>query len=176
MTQLGVNPNNPIINIGMKEELINCYMKIFDIVDEEAPSYQLIASGLLIKLIGSLIAIQKEEELEVDKIAESINKIRFLIRENVDNEINMQNIASKFNMGYSYFRKMFKKYTGVSPKQYHIQLKLVRAKELLLNTNKSVKEVCFDLGFQSTSYFSRIFKQKMGITPNLVKEMQDENI
>lgn len=173
MNQLGVNPKKPIINIGMKEHLITCYLKIFDNVKDEAPGYQLISSGLLVKMIGSLIAIQKQEELKVDKVAESINKIRFLIRDNVEGDINMQEVASRFNMGYSYFRKMFKKHTGVSPRQYHIQLKVVRAKELLLNTNMSVKEVCYDLGFQSTSYFSRIFKQKIGVAPIRMKEMQN---
>jgi len=170
MSQIGVSSKKPIINSGVKESFIDCYLKIFDLIENEQPSYQLISSGHLIKLIGLLIASQKEEGLQGDKIAETIEKIRFLIREQVETDIVMQDIAADFNMGYSYFRKMFKKYTGVSPKQYHLQLKIVRAKGLLLNTDMSVKEVCYTLGFQSTSYFSRIFKQKMGITPVSIKE------
>ena len=170
MSQLGVSYKKPVINIGIKEYFIDCYIKIFDLIKNESPSYQLISSGLLIKLLGLIIASQKEEELNVDKIADTIEQIRFIIRDKVETDIVMQDIAADFNMGYSYFRKMFKKYTGISPKQYHLQLKVIRAKELLINSDKSVKEICYDLGFQSTSYFSRIFKQKMGVTPVRVKE------
>jgi len=176
MKQLGVTPKQPIINIGISEVLMDCYLKIFDIVENESPGYQLVASGLLIKLIALLISSQKEDELNNDGVADSINKIKFLLRDKVETDINLQEVASEFNMGYSYFRKMFKKHTGISPKQYHLQLKIIRAKELLLNTDKCVKDVCFSLGFQSTSYFSRIFKQKMGVSPVSIKEMQNPKI
>ncbi len=171
MSILGVSHSKPIINSGRKEQFIECYTKIFDLIESESPSFQLVSSGELIRLFGLIVANQKEDELKGDKIADTIDKVKFIIRDKVETDIVMQDIASDFNMGYSYFRKMFKKHTGVSPKQYHLQLKVIRAKELLLNTNKSVKEVCFDLGFQSTSYFSRIFKQKMGVTPVHVKDM-----
>ena len=174
MSLLGANHSKPIINSGLKEQLIDCYTRIFDLIENEKPSYQLVSSGVLIRLFGLIVANQKEDELKCDKIADTIDKVKFIIRDKVETGIVMQDIASDFNMGYSYFRKMFKKHTGVSPKQYHLQLKVIRAKELLLNTNKSVKEVCFDLGFQSTSYFSRIFKQKMGVTPVHVKDMGND--
>ncbi|MEN8137528.1 MAG: AraC family transcriptional regulator [Bacteroidota bacterium] len=173
MSQIGISRKNPIVNSGIKEQFIDCYMKIFDLVESESPGFQLISSGLLIKLMGLIVANKKEEELEGESISEIIDKIRFIIRDNVESEIVMQEVAANFNIGYSYFRKMFKKYTGVSPKQYHLQLKIMRAKELLISTDKSVKEVCFDLGFQSTSYFSRIFKQKMGVSPIQIKEKME---
>lgn len=172
MKQLYSTFKNPVINVGINTSFIDCYSKIFDLVEDESPSHQLVASGILIKLIALLIASQKKEELHKDEAAEYIDKIRFILRNNVENNICLQDIASELNTGYSYFRKMFKKHTGISPKQYHLQLKIVRAKELLLNTNKSVKDVCFTLGFHSTSYFSRVFKQKIGVSPRAIKNIK----
>ena len=165
MSLLGVNNYKPIINSGRRECFIDCYDKIFNLIENEGPSYQLVSSGELIRLFGLIVASQKEEELSGDQISNTIDQVRFIIRNKVDTDIVMQDIASDFNMGYSYFRKMFKKHTGVSPKQYHLQLKVIRAKELLINSDKSIKEICYNLGFQSTSYFSRIFKQKTGVAP-----------
>jgi transcriptional regulator GlxA family with amidase domain len=65
---------------------------------------------------------------------------------------------------------MFKKYTGISPGQYHLQLRLIRAKELLISTDQSIKEISYDLGFQSIYYFSRIFKNKLGVSPSEIRK------
>jgi AraC-like DNA-binding protein len=61
---------------------------------------------------------------------------------------------------------MFKKYTGVPPVQYHMDLKVLRAKEMLLYSEKSIKEISYELGFQSIYYFSRVFKNKLGFSPS----------
>jgi len=89
-----------------------------------------------------------------------------LMRQNTEQELDLEELAQQYNVGYSYFRKMFKKYTGVSPGQYHLQLRIIRAKELLVSTDKSIKEISLDLGFQTIHYFSLIFKKKVGVNPS----------
>jgi AraC-like DNA-binding protein len=88
----------------------------------------------------------------------------------VESDISFQTFAEENNIGYSYFRKMFKKYTGVPPVQYHLDLKILRAKEMLLYDDKSIKEISYDLGFQSIYYFSRIFKNKQGVSPSEMRK------
>ena len=46
----------------------------------------------------------------------------------------------------------------------------VRAKEMLLYTDKSIKEISYDMGFQSIYYFSRIFKNKLGVSPSEIRK------
>ena len=64
---------------------------------------------------------------------------------------------------------MFKNYTGVSPLQYQLDLKVLRAKEMLLQTDRTVKEISYALGFQSIYYFSRVFKSKLGVAPTEIR-------
>ena len=173
--QLSLTKKNSVIKTGIKEQLINCFSSIFELAKNEQTNYQLIASGNLLRFLGMLDASIKEDDLSHDRVSNIISKIRYTIRENIEADLNMQELASEYNLSYSYFRKMFKKYTGISPKQYHLQLKIYRAKELLLTTDKSVKEICYDLGFQSTSYFSRIFKQKLGVAPTNLKIDKQKN-
>jgi AraC-like DNA-binding protein len=59
-----------------------------------------------------------------------------------------------------------KNFTGISPRQYFLQLKVMRARELLITTDQSIKEISYQLGFDSIYYFSRFFKQKTGMSPS----------
>ena len=155
----------PVINLGIREELLDTYLKIFDLVEKEPPGFQQIASGLVIKLLGYIFSFQKQKGFSGKPIARVIEEIRFYMRQNVEKEINLEELAKTYHVGYSYFRKMFKEYTGISPGQYHLQLRLIRAKELLISTNESIKEISYSLGFQSIFYFSNLFKKKEGMSP-----------
>lgn len=155
-----------IIQCGIREVLIDSYYKIFDLVQKEEPGFQQIASGLVIKLIGIVVALTKQRNFSGKQIEKIIQEARFNIRTNINREIDLKSLAAQNNIGYSYFRKMFKQYTGISPHQYHIDLKIIRAREMILSTDKSIKEISFELGFQSVPYFSRMFKKKTGISPS----------
>ncbi len=156
----------PVFNPGIKEEFLDSFLKIFDLVEKEHPGYQQIASGMVIKILGYIISFQKQKDFSGKAIAKIIEAIRFEMRQNTSEEIDLKALAVKYNVSYSFFRKMFKKYTGVSPGQYHLQLRITRAKELLVSTDKSIKEISYELGFQSIFYFSNIFKKKEGVTPS----------
>ncbi|NJM15428.1 MAG: AraC family transcriptional regulator [Bacteroidales bacterium] len=155
-----------ILHCGIWEELIDTYYKIFVLVIDEPPGYQEIASGLVLKLLGHIVAFQKQKGFLGKPIEKVIQKARLLIREKLSAEIDVNQLAAEFNLGYSYFRKMFKKYTGVSPHQYHLDLRMLQAKELISMSDKTIKEISYQLGFSSTHYFSRLFKNKLGVSPN----------
>lgn len=159
------SPKQPVIHVGIKEELIDTYLKIFDLVEKEQPGFQQIASGMIVKLLGYIVSFEKQKGFSGKRIAKVIEEVRFMMRQNIETEIDLQNLAREHHVGYSYFRKMFKKFTGVSPGQYHLQLRIMRAKELLITTDKSVKEISYELGFQSIYYFSNMFKKKEHLTP-----------
>ena len=83
-------------------------------------------------------------------------------------DITISDVASQTGVGERYLRKLFSQYLNLSPLDYLNQIRINKAIELLRNTEMSVKEVCFACGFQSPQYFSRIFKQQMGISPREV--------
>ncbi len=88
------------------------------------------------------------------------------MRENLDQPINCEELAQKYQLGYSNFRRMFKKYTGVPPAQYHLQQRLQKARDLMRGTDMSIKEIAFSLGFESQFHFSKIFRSKSGVPPS----------
>ncbi|GAB2673309.1 helix-turn-helix domain-containing protein [Flavihumibacter cheonanensis] len=85
--------------------------------------------------------------------------------------VEVKYFAEKMNLSSKYLSDILKRYTGKSV-QEHINLHLIeKAKTELLTTNKSVAEIAFDLGFEYPQYFSRLFKQKEGLTPTEFRSM-----
>jgi AraC family transcriptional activator of pobA len=73
--------------------------------------------------------------------------------------------AAELNLSANYFGDLIKKETGKSAHEF-IQLKLIDvAKERMFDTNKSVSEIAYGLGFKYPQHFSRVFKQYVGVTP-----------
>jgi AraC family transcriptional activator of pobA len=74
--------------------------------------------------------------------------------------------ADQLHLSANYFGDLIKKETGKSAQEY-IQTKVIDiAKEQLFDHNKSVSEIAYDLGFKYPQHFTRLFKQKVGISPN----------
>lgn len=99
-----------------------------------------------------------------------VNKARLRIREALESSLTIQQIAKELGVSYSNFRKLFKEYTGLSPATYQQGLKLQRAKELLSTTDMSIKEIAYQLNFDSPDYFSAKFKIKTGRKPSEMRK------
>jgi AraC-like DNA-binding protein len=80
--------------------------------------------------------------------------------------LDMQLLAGELGVSYSSFRHTFTAHTGLSPHQYLLEFRLVRARSLLAESELSVKEIATQTGFEDEFYFSRLFRQKLNFTPS----------
>ncbi len=97
---------------------------------------------------------------------EVIERALRLMHEQSHESLYIREIAKEFGLSPQHFRKLFKNYLGVSPKQYLIALKIQRSKCLLLHREHSVTEVAMRLGFSSTQQFSKVFRKITGFSPS----------
>lgn len=155
----------PILKIGHNEQIIDLFQQALDISKHEMTGFQQLLSGITMHLLGLIHYIVKNDSFKDKEIIHKINKARMLMRESPTGEKHLESIAHSLNMSYSWFRKLFKQYTGISPAQYQLNIKIEKAKNMLLGTNMSIKEIAFTLEFESTNYFSIFFKNKTGETP-----------
>ena len=82
----------------------------------------------------------------------------------------IEQIADKISVSQRYLSDTLKKETGKTTTE-HLHLHLIdEAKNMLLQPNKSISEVAYDLGFEYPPYFSRLFKKKEGISPTEYRE------
>ena len=94
------------------------------------------------------------------------NQIILKIKEEVDldpcREYDFHEIASTYGLGISTFRKLWNEYIGMPPQRYAIEQRMKIARQLLLETSKTVGEISWELGYEDVLYFSRLFKKYTG--------------
>ena len=79
-------------------------------------------------------------------------------------ELSIEEIAKACNVSACYFRRLFKEYSGKSPLEYRMELRLNMAMKMLESGESTLEYIAEALGFESTSYFCRVFKKKFGFT------------
>ena len=85
--------------------------------------------------------------------------------ENKSLRLNLQELADLVHLTPTYLSRLLKEEFGIPFSQFYRQLKITWAKQLLLETDKTIAQISEDLGFVEDSYFVRIFKQETGETP-----------
>jgi len=85
-------------------------------------------------------------------------------------DISLDELSGMYDISPFYFSKVFKTQTGITFTDYITGVRVNKARELLEGTNKSMKEICSEVGYSDPNYFSRIFKKNTGVTPTEYKE------
>lgn len=161
-----LSPQKPIYHIGYSNVVVSLYDMARDAAFREAAYTQQLLCGIVNHLVGLMYSLERNIELDKgDGRADIISQAQKRIRESLESELSIQQLAELSNMSYSSFRKLFKEFTGLSPMAYQQDLRLQRAKELLSTTNLSIKEIAYRLQFESPDYFSAKFRAKTGLRP-----------
>lgn len=161
-----ITPDNPCLYIGFNDNIFNLFLNIIEITKSENAGYQQLISGAALHLLGTVHSILKHDAMACEGKELIVEEARLLFRANINSDYSAEMAASDLQVGYSWFRKIFKNHTGLSPGQYYIQLKIERAKELLNDPEMPIKEIAYELAFQNYFYFSTLFKKKTGLTPS----------
>lgn len=164
--------DKPIYHVGFSADIIRLYEEAYKRAQEETPYSQQILAGIVNHLVGLMYALERSMELSKDHTrVDMINLARLRIRESLEADLTIQQVAEELGVSYSNFRKLFKEFTGISPALYQQDLRLQRAKELLATTTLSIKEIAYRLRFESPDYFSSKFKIKTGKKPSEFRNM-----
>lgn len=158
---LEITPQNPIIHIPLYNELYNIMEKIYNISKDLSLSSKFSATGLIYEFFSVLI-----QNTNIGK--DNINPIKTALRildYNYSSPITIEQIANRLSLNTSYFSRIFSAQVGIPPKQYLLNKRLERAKELLRFTDATVFEVSNSVGYEDQLYFSRIFKKYTKLSP-----------
>ncbi len=116
-------------------------------------------------MISSILAcfFDETKELSADSVYAKIKT--YIDLHFCDSNIRIQALAQKFNFSVQHFDRLFKKNQNISPKNYIVNKRVIKAQSLLKLTDKSVREISDECGFEDSLYFSRLFKKIMGMSP-----------
>lgn len=93
------------------------------------------------------------------------------IRENIGRDLSVTELAQTVGMSQYYFSKLFKMSTGTTPHQYVMRQRVERAQELLRETQTPLAQTATQVGFETQSHFTSVFRRLVGATPKHYREM-----
>ena len=105
---------------------------------------------------------EKEESFPDD----GISAVKKYIAEHVGEDLSLEILGEVAHLHPAYLSKTFKEETGKNLSAYITDVKMEKAAELLSGTDRWVHEIMESVGYQKSQYFSKIFKEKYGVTPN----------
>ena len=140
----------------------------------ERPGYRLCSKSVLIEM---LVRIGRyTEQIESGDPELSDGRQRMLeqalqyIEQNYSEQLSLEDIATQVYLSPNYFSEIFKASIGVAPWEYVTQMRLDEAKELLLNTKRSITDIALSVGFGDSSYFAKVFKERFEQTPSAFRK------
>ncbi|HMQ64414.1 MAG TPA: AraC family transcriptional regulator [Flavilitoribacter sp.] len=136
---------------------------------ENHPSKDLFVNFMLKELIIRILQAESRK-IYTDKALtlSSNNRLAFIIqyiRDNLDKPLTIEELSGKAYMSESNFHRVFKNETGISPVDFINNERIKLAASLLQDPNMKIKEVYMACGFDSRSYFNRVFKRKKRLSP-----------
>jgi AraC-like DNA-binding protein len=123
-----------------------------------------------IKLSSEYFTAIKGEETE-----NRLNKVCQFIQKNFKKGITLEQTASLIHLSNSAFSKFFKRATGKTFSDYVNDIRIGNACQQLTESDKTIGEIAFDSGFESLTYFNRIFLKKKGATPSRFRGLRAAN-
>ncbi len=152
--------------------------RLIFIFTENHPSKDIFADMLLQELIIRILQTEsKSIYLKKSYTQPNNDRISFVlnfIRENITEDLTIELLSEKAYMSESNFYRTFKHETGSTPIDFIIEERLKLAESLLRDPKMSVKEAFMASGFNSFSYFCRIFKKKKNLSPTEFKEKSNQ--
>lgn len=114
---------------------------------------------------------------EFDKVkhADAVYKVIEYIKSNYRRHMSLEDIAASTYLSKTYLSSLFKKETGYSISEYINIVRIERSKSLLMEENMSIIEIANLCGFEDQSYFTKVFKHIVGITPKKYRENRGKN-
>ena len=150
-----LSKDNQVLEVGLNEELVSLFSRALEIAEADKISSQQYLGGIVLHIVGMILSISKNKIFEVGDVDQKIEQAKIIMNENVFKDIDPEKLAMKLNISYS----------GYAPAKYFQELKLRKAKQLLVGTSHSVKEISFMLDYKSTEHFFSLFKKRTGFTP-----------
>ena len=159
------SPRTPVFKPGQEEKWLTLFTELLAVIKLNRPALQQVMAGFTAQMLGLLYSGQQAGLAGDDQALLIVQKAMAKMQTELEKGLNAQALARELNVSYSSFRHTFQEHTGSSPHQYLLELRLVRARNLLTQTTQSVKGIAQRTGFGDEHYFCRFFKMKTGLTP-----------
>lgn len=157
-----VEKSLPLIGDNNSLAILN-YKKLADKTNHKS------SISLVVSLLIEIAKKQNKTKItSSQKLAEDCYE--YLQINYMDNTLSVKTIADKLQISQNYLSTLIKKFYGDTFINILVKIRLEKAKELLILTNKRINEICEEVGYSDSHYFSYSFKRYFNMTPNQMRQ------
>ena len=151
-----LRPEEAVLNTGGSQIVEQLYVTILDRLRHEPPGFEQMIAANTLEIVAAALGAARTQAAG--------NRTYRLVREatasleTISAELpRMEELAATLGLSPTHFYRIFKQHTGLTPYQYHMQVRLTRAQGLLRTTDLPIKEIARALGFESVFHFTSTF-------------------
>ena len=177
LRKYGFPDNERIFPVGTSMEYERVFKRIIIELQRCQDNYEEMLTLLLRHL---LIIFQREltreQVFKNEYLDHEMDTAMTYFNENYNRDINIEEYATSKGMSVSWFIRSFKKFTGSTPMQFIVALRVNNAQVLLETTNYSINEISKIVGYDNQLYFSRLFHKLKGFSPREYRKTRKSEI
>ncbi len=161
-----IDTNTHVIPVGTNSNYAHYFEKIILELQLQKDFYKESSILFFTQLLIMMGRFNKENTLTKEGISsEKIDEATTYFHEHYRENINIESYVESKGLTTSSFFRKFKHYTGMTPLQYLLDIRLSNAKKLLETTDYSINEIASIIGYENALYFSRLFHKHVGVSP-----------
>lgn len=161
----GLDPERNVLPSGTKSFYSQTFEQIILELQLQKEFYAESAALLFSHIIMTAGRYQHELAHSPFVPLREVEEVMIYFREHYHEAINIESFVEERGYGVRSFFRNFKKYTGLTPLQYLLEVRLLNARKLLETTNFQINEISRLVGYDNALYFSRLFHKHMGVSP-----------
>lgn len=164
-----LDPDRAIVRLGPDPLVPQAFRDVLDSVRAEPAGFMQIAAAKTLEILARFVGAATVRR-GLPRLQDVVSRARLRLEEEPAGLPIVDDLIAEFDVSRTHFFRLFKEQTGQTPYQYHLQLKLRRAGEMLRDSSLTVKEVATALGFRSAYHFSKLFRAKTGTSPRAYRQ------
>ena len=169
MTQIAGNPDSLCNELPVSADMHTLLTRLSTLLEHREEANRAQVKLLAIAIAGGAMAMLPPEALTELNSDKRIAAVCDYLRENIRNDIGIEQLAARARMAPNAFLRQFREITGSTPYQYLLQLRYSYASQLLESRAFSIDEICDLIGVKDRFHFSRRFKKLYGAPPALYR-------
>lgn len=159
-----------VFRVGVNDELVHLIASANECAATNYGHTPLLFEATVCHILALVKFLSPRRDPSDEKMQEAIRYTKSYMAGNLSGKIDLQQLAAELGMSYSWFRRAFREHTGAAPAQYLQSLRIRLAKDLLLNTGETVKDISAKCGFTTPEYFCNVFREATGKSPVAFRE------
>ncbi len=168
-----IKPETAVLATGLDDGIIRSFKAILDRLRSETAGFQQLIAADTLGIIAAVLAAERNRWAD-SRACDLVRRAKVAIEEQTETLPVIENVADALGVSAGHLRRIFKQHTGLSPYQYHLQLKISRAKLMLRESDMPIKHIARQLGFHNVYHFSKLFKKMTNAPPNRWRNRSDK--